>query len=643
MKNKPEKAILLAAGFGTRMQPLSHDLPKPMMPLWDKPAVLHMVNLMKSFGVREVLINLHHNAGPLFEYFRTNPVKDMKIEFSFEPAILGTGGALRKADWFIDDSPFWLANTDIAADVSPAPFLEEFAKHRPLAVLWLEPEKGPLTVEMKHNRLSEFRSKTPGGKDTYTFCGLQLISPAILKYLPDAGFSTIVQAYQSAMAIGMRVSGVAVTKSFWSDFGTPEQYLQTHREILECYRRRKPGASLLDPLVLRNALSQRRKGISISGFAAIGSNVTIARGASITDSVIWDGAVIRSSSVIENAVIGRTTVIHGRACGSAVLAGSLQYDRDLQLALHKLSWHPDHTTIIPLCERGSQRAFSRLLHGSGSAIYINYNPQREENIHYVQIARFLRQEGIPVPRILADLPADCATIMEDLGDCSLESYAQENPAGLEAVYKKVLDALLTLHGIPPARAKKHGLKLQPPFSPRLYHWERHLMAKHFLGNWLNLAPKTISSVLLDLRAVAGRLAKARQVLLHRDMQSSNILLKNNRPVFIDFQGLRLGPAAYDVASLLCDPYVMLPEALQARLLNYYAARSAGGKKLKETFWYAAIERLAQALGAYGRLCSSAGTKRFAAYMNPALRMMARALSHVKGLPHLRKFTAEFAD
>jgi len=643
MKQTPKKAILLAAGFGTRIQPLSYDLPKPMMPVWGKPAVLHMVNLMKTFGVRQVLINLHHNASPLFDYFRANPVRDMKIEFSFEPEILGTGGALKKAEWFIDDSPFWIANTDIAADVPPEPFLTEFQKRNPVAVLWLNPEQGPLTVEMKNNRISEFRSRTPGGRNTFTFCGLQLVSPEILKYLPGSAFSTIIHAYLSAMSKGRRVSGVAVEKSFWSDMGTPGQYLETHRQILERYRQGKAGARLLDPVQLHAAASFRRKGVIINGFASIGGDTKIEPGASITDSVIWNGAVITTSSVLKDAVIARNTFTRGQLSGPAVCAGSLREDTGLLLALKRISWPADKTTVIPLCERGSQRSFTRLLHGNRSMIYIHYNPEREENVHYARIARFLRHEGIPVPRIVLDSPENCTTVMEDLGDCPLEAYAQRHPKGLEACYRKVLDALLTLHGVPPSHATKSGTRLQPPFSRKLYMWERGLMAEHFLSNWLKLDRKTIHKITADLESVAAKLIRTRHGLLHRDMQSSNILLRNNRPYFIDFQGLRLGPAAYDVASLLCDPYVMLQEDLQIRLLDYYVSESRDNRTVADTFWYAAVERLAQALGAYGRLCSSAGTKRFAGYMNPALKMMSRALSHLDGLVHLKELTCKFAD
>jgi hypothetical protein len=143
----------------------------------------------------------------------------------------------------------------------------------------------------------------------------------------------------------------------------------------------------------------------------------------------------------------------------------------------------------------------------------------------------------------------------------------------------------------------------------------------------------------DLETAAARLLRAPDVLVHRDLQSSNVLWHRGGPVFIDFQSMRLGPAAYDVASLLCDPYVMLEPARQSRLLEYYLARSPSPAAVRDSFWLAAVERLAQALGAYGRLAALPGMARFASHIQPALKMMSRVLEHLPGLMDLKRFVA----
>ena len=128
----PRKAFILAAGLGTRLRPLTLDTPKPMLPLWARPMLDRILDRLASWGVRDVLLNLHHAPGPILRYLATQPFPQLRISAVFEPDILGTGGALRNASWFIDQ-PFWLLNADVVADLDPAPLLRAWKRQRPLA------------------------------------------------------------------------------------------------------------------------------------------------------------------------------------------------------------------------------------------------------------------------------------------------------------------------------------------------------------------------------------------------------------------------------------------------------------------------------------------------------------------------------
>jgi aminoglycoside/choline kinase family phosphotransferase len=142
-----------------------------------------------------------------------------------------------------------------------------------------------------------------------------------------------------------------------------------------------------------------------------------------------------------------------------------------------------------------------------------------------------------------------------------------------------------------------------------------------------------------LARTAQLLLDAPRVVVHRDFQSSNVLCRRGRIALIDFQGMRPGPAAYDLASLLCDPYVQLTPAVRPRLLARYAALCpAQGESVKALFAWAAVQRLAQALGAYGRL-AGLGHRQFVAFIAPAavtLEEMAAAC----GLPALAALARE---
>jgi N-acetylmuramate 1-kinase len=134
------------------------------------------------------------------------------------------------------------------------------------------------------------------------------------------------------------------------------------------------------------------------------------------------------------------------------------------------------------------------------------------------------------------------------------------------------------------------------------------------------------------------------VLIHRDLQSSNILSVKGHPYFIDFQGMRLGAAAYDLASLLCDPYAELPIGIQKQLLAAYNDAIPVNDRIAENiFWAAAVQRLSQALGAYARLSAAPETARFEKHILPGSRMMMLALQQSGLCPKLQSVMRETMD
>ncbi len=167
-KSPPRKAFVLAAGLGTRMRPLTTALPKPLLPFWGRPLLFILLDRLQRWGVREVLINLHHQPDVIRAAVAAERFRRLDIAYSHEPVILGTGGALVRARGFLDQ-PFWMVNADIAFDLDPAPLLARHARGRPLATCWLHGSRGPRTVEMRRGLITEFRSQRPATAGTYTY------------------------------------------------------------------------------------------------------------------------------------------------------------------------------------------------------------------------------------------------------------------------------------------------------------------------------------------------------------------------------------------------------------------------------------------------------------------------------------------
>jgi NDP-sugar pyrophosphorylase family protein/aminoglycoside/choline kinase family phosphotransferase len=630
----PTQAVILAAGLATRLRPLTWRMPKACLPVWGRPALHHVLSLLESWGVREALINLHHEPLTVLETAQAWPGR-LRLNFSFEPLQpLGTGGALRNGAWFLRDRPFWLVNADVMADLDPAPLLRAFhGPARPLAALWMVPDAGPRTVLLKDGFVSDFATTTHGAPGTATFSGLHLVRPDVLRHLPEEPFSSIITGYRRALAAGCRIAGVVVPDSYWEDIGTLPEYLGAHAAIEAAWKSGARGGRLYDPAAPAKARALRRSGVHVEGFVSIAAGVEAGPGARLRNCVLWRAARIAPDARVENAVVAEGVRVHGEVTGMAVRADVLP-EAGPFLAAH--GWPPAETAALPLGPRGSDRAFFRLQHAGKSAILIEYGRERHENTLYAGHTRFLLENGIRVPHLLGQDARRRLLILEDAGRRDLLAVLEgADEARRLELYRPVLDLAARLHTDGTRAAREAKLRLVAGFSPKLYRWERLYFVHHFLQNRLKLSPRLTTPIAADLRRLAARLEPLPRVLIHRDLQSTNVILTPAGPLLIDYQGMRYGAAAYDLASLLADPYVSLSPREQALLLEDYRQKS-GTDLPDELFWTAAVQRLAQALGAYAKLGANPGTASFARHIPPALAMMKRAVGQLKGnpVPHL---------
>lgn len=593
----PRKAFILAAGLGTRLRPLTLETPKPMLPLWGEPMLARTLAMLARWSVEQVLVNLHHAPGPIVRYLATQPFPQLRLTAVFEPDILGTGGAIRNARWFVDE-PFWLLNADVVADVDPAPLLRAWQKQKPLAACWLTADAGPKTVRCENGIIRDFHDPAP---DHATFCGLQLLDPRIRPFIAPAGFDTLIAAYRRAQAQGHRIAGVFVPGSFWADIGTPAQYVQAHRDTA----RRLGHAGEHFTLPAAAVLTPREQALLVKSFLPLPISP-------------------RRSPASD---VGRRTSDFG--------------PRTSNLRPRTSGPLPPAPCPLPPVEvlppRGSNRDFFRLPLAannctdvykqlSRSLILIRWSPERADNRFYARHTRFLAALGVPVPRLLLDAPRDRFLAIEDLGSDTLETRLPHlKPTEIRKIYRRLLAVALRLHraGLPAARRAR--LTLMPGFDAKLFAWEHEYFIDHVLRARLRLPEKQIAAVATELATVAAALSASPQGLIHRDFQSSNVMFRGAAPVLIDYQGMRRGPVAYDLASLLCDPYADLPAALQQVLLRHYAARHPQGAAVAAAFPAAAIQRLGQALGAYAVLSQKPGMESFARHIPTAARQLLRAL------------------
>lgn len=307
--------------------------------------------------------------------------------------------------------------------------------------------------------------------------------------------------------------------------------------------------------------------------------------------------------------------------------------RLLQQANHPPLWDE----LIPLAGDGSDRPFFRLVAGGVSWLAAFPSPTVPRAAAEAEatwlIGRHLWQRSVPVPETLAYDPESGGVLFEDLGHRLLyDELRQGGEAAVLPLYRQAVDILISFQV-----GARQGFQTQWCWDTPRY--DRELMisreanyfAREFCQRWCALSPLP-SGLDAEFAALAERVGRCpADFLLHRDYQSRNLMVVEGRLRVIDFQGARLGPLAYDLASLLNDPYVALSSEAKASLLAYYGGQLAAvipldlGRFL-EDYPHVALQRNLQVLGAYAFLVRERGKGFFAPYITPALNHLVCLLS-----------------
>jgi len=304
----------------------------------------------------------------------------------------------------------------------------------------------------------------------------------------------------------------------------------------------------------------------------------------------------------------------------------------------------DKIDIAPIEKGGSDRKFYRVrCSPDQSIILVKYNLEREENRHYVEVAEFLAEHDIRAPKIYFHDPAEGLIWIEDLGERDLFGYGKESWMVRRSFYESALDEVAKLHRLSEEVCEKIKTKLPAEFNAALYLWEQSYFFENCLGRYFKIDNSQLEELaaLPRLKEIADHLGDLPRNLVHRDFQSQNLIIRNGQAYLIDFQGMRPGLAAYDLASLLYDPYVDLSEAERAELIDYYC----GGKAeddFTDTLRLCAMQRLMQALGAYGFLGLVKDHKHFLQHIPKALNSLRDIVSQIEHLAPLERQLASIA-
>jgi aminoglycoside/choline kinase family phosphotransferase len=299
----------------------------------------------------------------------------------------------------------------------------------------------------------------------------------------------------------------------------------------------------------------------------------------------------------------------------------------------------------PLCLGGSDREFYRIRSANKSWIVMHYSLTREENALYVDIADFLRRLSVNIPQILFHDSQIHWIGIEDLGDVSLHTIFHESNDSkkVDLFYQRSLEEVFKLH-----QQNSSPTKTMPGFDEKLYRWERQYFMEHFVAGWakIEISESLQKEIEAEGTQMASQLELLPRCLIHRDFQSQNLMVHGEAVWLIDFQGMRLGHAAYDLASLLYDPYVSLTTKQRQENLTHYLSLNKNGSSqeaFEKSFYQASTQRLMQALGAYGFLGMVKGKKHFLQHIPSGLRNLTDAITRLGSMPRTLELVRQIGE
>jgi NDP-sugar pyrophosphorylase family protein len=223
------KAMVLAAGLGTRLRPLTNDRPKALVEFHGQTLLELALARLKTFGIQDVIVNVHHFADMVVDYLRAHDNFGLHIEISREDVLLDTGGGLKKAAWFFStspDEPFVLYNVDVISTIDLHRMADFHVRENALATLAVQERKTSRYLLFDaQGRLAGRSPKPEPGFQSLGFAGIHVISPRLLSQMGNEEVFSIIPTYLELAAKGERILAFRADEYSWKDMGRPESFI----------------------------------------------------------------------------------------------------------------------------------------------------------------------------------------------------------------------------------------------------------------------------------------------------------------------------------------------------------------------------------------------------------------------------------
>jgi mannose-1-phosphate guanylyltransferase len=323
------RVMVMAAGKGTRLRPLTDIIPKPMVPIANRPALYHILRLLRRHGFGEVVINLHHLPDSVTEYLGRGDRLGMAITYSFEPELLGTAGGVRNNADFLGGAPFLVISGDALTDIDLTGLVEAHKRNGSIATLAVKEVADPslygVVVTDDDGRVVGFQEKPTReeARSRLCNCGIYVFEPGILSHILAEGFDDFGRRLFPDLLRNRVPFHAEAIAGYWSDVGNLEEYVHGNADALaKRVQVDIPGTEVrpgvwvdtqtsippsvrIEPPVLVGKGCVVGEGVELDGPTVIGDGSVVGQGSHLVRTLVLPGSQIPAGSLLVEGVVGR--------------------------------------------------------------------------------------------------------------------------------------------------------------------------------------------------------------------------------------------------------------------------------------------------------------------------------------------------
>jgi mannose-1-phosphate guanylyltransferase len=317
------KGVVLVGGQGSRLRPITYDVPKAMVPLRNRPFMGYMMDFLRGGGLEGAVLSLGYLPDPIQRYFQGQDLNGFSINYAVEDHVLGTAGGIKNTEEYLDGEPFVVVNGDVLSGMDLRVAIERHKESDALATIVLISVEDPTAyglVEVDHDMLVRRFLEKPAADEVTTNlvnAGIYVMQPEVLAMIPENQEVSIEREIFPYLQAEGRLRAY-VSSSYWRDIGTPRSYLAASHDVLSGavgakkdfdYLHVDPsvatgkGVRVLPPISV-SAGCVLGNGATVGGRSSLGRDCRIGEGAVVEGSILFDGAEVEAEAVVRGSIIG---------------------------------------------------------------------------------------------------------------------------------------------------------------------------------------------------------------------------------------------------------------------------------------------------------------------------------------------------